>query len=164
MTITCEAAIEGTEALTPTQAHETMCKVQSCLAATLRPKVALLTQLQLGPEDREQAQANLAGFCDGSVRAYLDTCDRKLYAAAVDDPGMQLLVLALRTSAAAVRRHLDALPNADEVTVVTSLAESIDALLTVHLAIERAALLPNLGAADLCALARELPARLGCAV
>ena len=58
-----------------------------------------------------------------------------------------------------LRRHLDALPNADEAPGVTSLAESIDAVLAVHLAVERTVLLPALAAlpgADLAALAAAL--------
>lgn len=52
-----------------------------------------------------------------------------LYVSAAGEPETWLLNLALRTSAVGLRRHLDALPNADEALVVTSLAESIDALL-----------------------------------
>lgn len=167
MTMTCEARIEGTEATAFAPAHDALRQVHRCLTATLRPKVALLTQLDLGPEAREHAQAGLARFCDGPLRDYLDACDQRLYAPAAGEAQTRLLILALRTSAAVLRRHLDALPNADEAPMVTSLADSIDALLAAHLAMERSALLPALpahSAADLLALTADLEVKLGCRV
>lgn len=165
MTITLEAGIEGTESVPPAQADHPLHQVHQCLTAALRPKVALLTQMDLGPQVREGVQAALAQFCDGPLRDYLDSCDQRLYVSASGEPETRLLVLALRTSAAVLRRHLDALPNADEATVVTSLAESIDALLAAHLVIERTVLLPALpayAATEVLALVADLEARLGC--
>jgi hypothetical protein len=167
MTMTLEACIEGTETTPPAQALNPLQQVHQCLTAALRPKVALLTQLDLGPQAREGVQAALAQFCDGPLRDYLDTCDQRLYVSASGEPETRLLILALRTNAAVLRRHLDALPNADEAPTVTSLAESIDALLAAHLAIERTALLPALpahAAAEVLALVADLEARLGCQV
>lgn len=159
MTITAEAYIEGTETDPAIQAQGAVRQVQRRLTGALRPKVALLTELELGPQTRERAQADLAAFCDGPLRGYLDACDRTLYAAADGASETRLLARALRTSATVLRRHLDALPNADEAPGVTSLAESIDAVLAVHLAVERTVLLPALAAlagADLAALAADL--------
>lgn len=164
MTITSEVYIEGTEADPDVAAQAALRQVQRRLTGALRPKVALLTELDLGPEPRERAQADLAGFCDGPLRGYLDACDRTLYAAAAGASETRLLVRALRTSADVLRRHLDALPGADEAPTVTSLAESIDAVLASHLAVERTVLLPALAAlpgADLPALAADLDVLLG---
>ncbi|MBS2965158.1 DUF2249 domain-containing protein [Actinocrinis puniceicyclus] len=159
MTITSEVYIEGSEADPAVQAASTVRRAQRSLTGALRPKVALLTELKLGPEARERAQEALARLCDGPLRRYLDACDQTLYAAAADAPETRLLIRALRTSAAVLRRHLDALPNADEPPTVTSLAESIDAVFAAHLAIERTVLLPALAAlpgVDLPALAADL--------
>lgn len=167
MTNTMEACIEGTETVPPTQAHNPLHQVHQCLTGTLRPKVALLTQLDLGPQARERVQATLAQFCDGPLRDYLDSCDQRLYESVASEPETRLLILALRTNAAVLRRHLNALPNADEAPIVTSLAESIDALLAAHLAIERTALLPALpahAATEVLALVADLEARFGCQV
>ncbi|GHD85467.1 DUF2249 domain-containing protein [Streptomyces naganishii] len=85
------------------------------------------------------------------LRGYLEACDRTLYGAASGAAETRLLVRALRTSASALHRRLDASGDGD--------APAPEALLDAHLLMEEEVLLPALLAlpgADLPLLVADL--------
>lgn len=116
------------------------------LLAALRPKVAMLTELELGPVDRETALAALSDFCAGPVRRHLAATDRAFYAPAADVPVTRLLIRALRTSAAALAQDIDVLTRMDDPRRAKAVARSIEVRLATQLAVEQAVLLPALAA------------------
>jgi hypothetical protein len=116
------------------------------LLAALRPKVAMLTELELGAVDRETALAALSDFCAGPVRRHLAATDRAFYAPAADVPVTRLLVRALRTSAAALAQDIDVLTRMDDPRRARAVARSIEVRLATQLAVEQAVLLPALAA------------------
>ena len=97
MTLTSEVFIQATETDPAIQARAVIRTSQQRLLAALRPKVALLTELELGADAREAALATLTDFCTGSVRRQLNATDRALYAPAAGSPETRLLIRALRT-------------------------------------------------------------------
>ncbi|WP_051371158.1 hypothetical protein [Streptomyces sp. 142MFCol3.1] len=119
---------------------------QQRLLAALRPKVALLTKLELGADAREAALATLADFCTGPVRRHLNATDQALYAPAAGFPETRLLIQALRTAAAALDQDIDTLTRTDDAHRAKAIAQSIDAHLTTHLTVEQTVLLPALAA------------------
>lgn len=144
MTLSSEVFIQATETDPALQAGAVIRSGQQRLLAALRPKVALLTELELGPDAREAAQATLTDFCTGPVRRYLNTIDRALYAPAAGSPETHLLIRALRTAATALDQDIDALARTDDAHRAKAIALSIEAHLTTHLAVEQTVLLPAL--------------------
>jgi hypothetical protein len=104
------------------------------LLAALRPKVAMLTELELGADAREAALATLTAFCTGRVRRHLDVVDHVLYAPAADSPETRLLVRALRTAAGRLDQDIESLTRVDDAHRAKTLAQSIEARLVTHLA------------------------------
>jgi uncharacterized protein (DUF2249 family) len=109
-------------------------------------------------------RAALADFCDQDLRSYLAAADQALYAPAAGAAETRLLVRALRATAADLGYRIDALSSASDAGSVAALAVGIEALLTTHLGIERAVLLPALAAlpgTDLSALVGDFATLLG---
>ena len=134
------------------------------LLAALRPKVAMLTELELGADAREAALATLTDFCTGLVRRHLDAADRALYAPVADSPETRLLVRALRTAASTLDRDIDALTRIDDARRAKTLAQALQARLAMHFAVEQAVLVPALAALpgiEPVALAEDFAALLG---
>ncbi|AXL92797.1 hypothetical protein C4J65_34325 [Streptomyces sp. CB09001] len=104
------------------------------------------------------AAAESAAAVAGQVRVLGAATDRTLYAAASGAAGTRLLVRALRAAADAIGRHADSLTAATDDGERSGTARVLEAMLTVHLGIERAVLLPALAAlpgVDLSALAGD---------
>jgi hypothetical protein len=116
------------------------------LLAGLRPKTALLTELRLGHAAREQARAAVTDSCTGEVRRHLAATDQALYAPAAGAAETRLLIKALRATSPAVDARIDALASADATAAVAAAAQDVTGLLTVHLSVEEAVLLPALAA------------------
>ena len=117
MTLTSEVFTPATETDPATQARATIRTGRQRLLAALRPKVAMLTELELGAGAREAALATLTDFCAGPVRRHLNATDRALYAPAAGSPETRLLVRALRTAAAALDQDIDALARDADVSI-----------------------------------------------
>ncbi|WP_406430149.1 DUF2249 domain-containing protein [Streptomyces sp. NBC_00631] len=146
MTLTSEVFIQVTETAPPTRARSVIRTGQQRLLAALRPKVALLTELELGADAREAALATLTDFCTGPVRRHLNATDQALYAPAADSPETRLLIQALRTAATALDQDIDALTRTDDAHRAKAIARSIEARLTTHFTVEQTVLLPALAA------------------
>lgn len=116
------------------------------LLAALRPKVALLTELQLDWAAREAAWDALTAFCTGPVRTLLSAADRALYAPVCENAETRLLVRALRATGAQLDERIEALARTDEADSAARLAPVIESLLASHLAVEQRVLLPALAA------------------
>ncbi|MGW0084080.1 DUF2249 domain-containing protein [Streptomyces sp. NPDC003393] len=144
MTPTSEVFIRAAENESAVQARAVIRTGLQGLLAELRPKVALLTELELGADAREAALAALTDFCAGPVRRHLDATDRALYAPAADLPGTRLLIRALRTAATALDEDIDALTRTDDAHRARTVAQSIEARLATQSAVEQAVLLPAL--------------------
>ncbi|UXY31975.1 hypothetical protein [Streptomyces sp. HUAS TT20] len=144
MTLTSEVFIQATETDPAIQARAVIRGGQQRLLAALRPKVALLTELDLGTDAREAALATLTDFCTGPVRRYLNATDRALYTPAAGSPETRLLIRALRTAATALDQDIDTLASMDNAHRAKAIAQSIEAHLTTHLAVEQTVLLPAL--------------------
>lgn len=119
---------------------------QRRLLAELRPKVAMLTELELGADAREAALATLTDFCTGHVRRHLDAADRALYAPVADAPEARLLVRALRAAAGTLGRDIDALTRIDDARRAKAVAQALQARLAMHFAVEQTVLVPALAA------------------
>lgn len=122
----------------------------------LRPKVALLTELNLGSDAREAAWDGLVDFCAGAVRRHLSATDRALYTPVADAAGTRLSVRDLQAVSGDLDEKIDVLSRADDADAVATLAQHIEAVLAAHLAVEQTVLLPALAAvpgADLPTLA-----------
>jgi hypothetical protein len=148
MTLTSEAPTRVTEPTEPTESVKSVETVESALRllAALRPKVAMLTELELGAVDRETALATLIEFCAGPVRSHLIATDRLLYAPAADVPVTRLLIRALRTTAAALAQDVDVLTRMDDPRRARAVARSVEVRLATQLSVEQAVLLPALAA------------------
>jgi hypothetical protein len=144
MTLTSEIFMQATAADPAIRARAVIRSGQRRLLAALRPKVALLTELELGTDAREAALATLTDFCTGPVRRYLNATDRALYTPAAGSPETRLLIRALRTAATALDRDIDTLARTDDTHRAKGVAQSIEAHLTTHLAVEQTVLLPAL--------------------
>ncbi|MET8249545.1 DUF2249 domain-containing protein [Streptomyces sp. NPDC005202] len=144
MTLTSEVFIQATETDPAAQARTVIRTGQQRLLAALRPKVALLTELELGADAREAALATLTDFCAGPVRRHLNATDLTLYAPAAGSPETRLLIRALRAAATALEQDIDALTRTDDTHRTKVIAQSIEAHLTTHLAVEQTVLLPAL--------------------
>lgn len=124
----------------------------------MRAQVGLLAELELGHDARERARENLAAFCTGELRGYLDACDQALYAPAAGAAETRLLVRALCVTAQVLDGHIRELTETEESSGVTTAARAIESVLAVHLAVEHDVLLPALAelpGADLTALAAD---------
>ncbi|GAA2885884.1 hypothetical protein [Streptomyces mexicanus] len=146
MTLTSEVFIQATETDPAVQARAVIRTGQQRLLAALRPKVAMLTELELGADAREAALATLTHFCTGPVRRHLHATDQALYAPAAGSLETRLLISALRTAATALDRDIDTLTRTDNAHRAKIIAQSIEAHLATHLAVEQAVLLPALAA------------------
>lgn len=80
----------------------------------------------------------------GELRRHLAALDETLYAAAAQVPGTQLLVRALRIGSSALDQRIDALDAAEDGTSAVGAAKAIEAVLSVHHAVEETILLPAL--------------------
>jgi len=148
MTLTSEISIRATEPDAATKGWAVIRAGQEELLAGLRPKVALLAELELGADAREAALATLTDYCAGPVRRHLTATDRALYAAAADAPETRLLIRALRTAASALDEDIDTLTRIDDARRAKAVARNIEARLTTLLAVEQAVLLPALAASS----------------
>lgn len=144
MTLTSEVFIQATETDPAIHARAVIRTGQQQLLAALRPKVAMLTELELGTDAREAALATLTDFCTSSVRRHLNATDQALYAPAAGSPETRLLIQALRTAATALHQDIDTLTRTDNAHRAKTIAQSIEAHLATHLAVEQAVLLPAL--------------------
>lgn len=162
MTTTSEDCVQATETAPAIQARAVFHAAHQQLLSGLRPKVALLTELELSTTARETILATLTDFCAGPVRRHLDATDQALYAPAADFPETRLLIRALRAAATAVGQDIDVLTHADDPHRAKVVAQRIEALLTTHLAVEQAVLLPALASmpdAELATLAADFTIR-----
>jgi uncharacterized protein (DUF2249 family) len=146
MTLTSEVVIQATETTPAAKARSVIRTGQQRLLAALRPKVALLTELELGADAREAALVTLTDFCTGPVRRHLNATDQALYTPAAGSPETRLLIEALRTAASVLDQDIDALTRTDDALRVKAIARSIEAHLTTHLTVEQTVLLPALTA------------------
>lgn len=97
-----------------------------------------------GSEAAPSARTELREFATGELRNWLAAGDEALYAPASGSAGTRLLVQALRVSAAALDRYIDALATADDDALAESAARSLTSSLDLHLTIEQSVLLPAL--------------------
>lgn len=163
MTPSAGIRIQVTETDPGTRAQAAIRAGHHRLLCALRPKVALLTELNLGGDAREAAWDGLVDFCAGAVRRHLSATDRALYTPVADVTTTRLLVQALRAVSGDLGEKIDVLSRADDADAVATLAQHIEAVLAAHLAVEQAVLLPALAAApdtDLPALASRWAALL----
>ncbi|WP_369220685.1 hypothetical protein AB5J52_00865 [Streptomyces sp. R39] len=144
MTPTSEVFIQAGESDPAIQARAGIRTASQRLLAGLRPKVALLTELELSTDARETALATLTDFCTGPVRRHLNATDQALYAPTAESPETRLLIRALRTAATALEQDIDALTRTDDPHRAKATAQRIEARLTTHLAVEQTVLLPAL--------------------
>ncbi|WP_328558490.1 DUF2249 domain-containing protein [Streptomyces coelicoflavus] len=104
-----------------------------------------------GPEVAAEATSAFAG----QLRSLLTATDQTLYAAASGAAETRLLVRALRAAADAIGRHAGSLPAATDGGEHSGAVRVLEGMLTVHVGMERAVLLPALAAlpgVDLSAL------------
>ncbi|WP_019070698.1 DUF2249 domain-containing protein [Streptomyces hokutonensis] len=87
-----------------------------------------------------------SAWCAGELRRHLAALDETLYAAAAQVPETQLVVRALRISSATLVQRIDALDAAEDSTATSGAAKAIEAVLSVHQAVEEMVLLPALAA------------------
>ncbi|MGH6656221.1 MAG: DUF2249 domain-containing protein [Actinocrinis sp.] len=145
-----EVYIEGTAADPDVRAADLIRAGHRRLLTTLRPKVALLTELHLGAYAHDAARTALAEFCADDVRRHLSATDQALYAPASGAAETRLLIRALQVTADTLNAHVDALLRASASTdasttgEASALAQSIEAVLTAHLAVEEEVLLSAL--------------------
>ncbi|MFS8199416.1 DUF2249 domain-containing protein [Streptomyces sp. CWNU-52B] len=105
------------------------------------------------------AHAALVDFCTGELRRHLAAADQALFSAASGAAETRLLVQALRTTTAALDARIDALAATDRTAAGVAVAQVIEAVLDVHLAVEETVLLPALAAlpgADLPTLVTDM--------
>ncbi len=153
-----EVHIRNTATDPAVQAEAAILAAHRRLLAGLRPKTALLTELRLGHAAREQARTAVTDYCTGEVRRHLAATDQALYAPAAGAAETRLLIKALRATSSAVGARIDALASADAADAAAAAAQDVAGLLTVHLSVEEAVLLPALAAlpgADLPLLAAD---------
>jgi uncharacterized protein (DUF2249 family) len=112
--------------------------------AELTARVALATELQLSPADREDARAALIDFCVQRVVRYLMATDRVLYSVAAGAAETRLLVRALRAHHDLVAGRISGLKRADSSAEVATSAHAIVGLLEVCNHVEQEVLLPAL--------------------
>ncbi|MFC9464119.1 DUF2249 domain-containing protein [Streptomyces coelicoflavus] len=106
------------------------------------------------PAGSEPAAETGTAFA-GRLRDLLTATDQTLYAAASGAAETRLLVRALRTAADAIGRHADSLTAATDGGEHSGAVRVLEGMLTVHVGMERAVLLPALAAlpgVDLSAL------------
>jgi hypothetical protein len=150
MTLSSEVFIRATEtdpsvqSDATVQARAVIRTGQQRLLAALRPKVAMLSELELGVADREAVLTALTDFCTGPVRLHLAAADQALYTPVARAAETRLLIEAMRTTMTALHRAIDALARTAEADRAESVAQGIEALLAGHLAVEQAVLLPAL--------------------
>jgi uncharacterized protein (DUF2249 family) len=157
VTSSSEIYIEATETDPAVRARAAVREVHRRLRAGL----AAAGEPPLGAGSRESAHPALLAFCTGELRRYLAAADLTLYAAASGAAETRLLVRALRSGAAALDEHIEALAAAGDTDSAVALARAIEAVLAVHLATEETVLLPALAAlpgADLPTLVADLQA------
>ncbi|MEU1694408.1 DUF2249 domain-containing protein [Streptomyces hirsutus] len=82
----------------------------------------------------------------GEIRRHLTASAETLHAAAAHAPESRLLVSALRIARSALDRHVDALDAAGDSASATAAAQRVEAVLSVHRAVEEDVLLPALAA------------------
>lgn len=141
------------------QAQHTLRDRGGELLAELTAKVALATELQLGPADREDAREALIDFCVGRVVRYLMATDRVLYSVAAGAAETRLLVRALRAQHDLVATRISALKRADTSAEVTTSAHALVGLLEICNHVEQEVLIPALVAlpgVDLLALVDDV--------
>ncbi|MGW0084082.1 DUF2249 domain-containing protein [Streptomyces sp. NPDC003393] len=80
------------------------------------------------------------------LHRFLTATDQTLYAAASGAAETRLLVRALRTAAGTISRHADSLTGSTDGTRHAAATRTLAGMLTVHLGMERAVLLPALAA------------------
>ncbi|MDQ1014264.1 DUF2249 domain-containing protein [Streptomyces afghaniensis] len=125
----------------------------------LRIGLAAFGDSELVAGSQNGVHAALVDFCTRELRRHLAATDQALFAAASGATETRLLVRALRTTAAALDAHIDALAATDDTTSGMAIAQVIEAILAVHLATEETLLLPALAAlpgADLPALVMDV--------
>ena len=128
-------------------------------AAHRRLLAGLATSITSAPDPADAARPTPAEYCTGPLRGHLAATDATLYAAASGAAETRLLVRALRATSAELGERVDALAGAGDSETATALARGIEAVLTVHLAVEETVLLPALAAlpgAGLPELAEDL--------
>lgn len=146
MTPTSEVFIQAAEGDPAVQARAVIQAAHRRLLAGLRPKVALLTELELSADARDAALTTVTAFCAGPVRRHLDATDQALYAPAARSAETLLLVRALRTVATALEHDIDALTRTYDPHRAKTIVQRIEARLTTHLTVEQTVLLPALAA------------------
>ncbi|MFI6559511.1 hypothetical protein [Streptomyces sp. NPDC050534] len=146
MTLTSQVPFQAAETDPAERACAGIRSVQQRLLTSLRPKVAMLTELELGPDARDAAHATLAAYCNGPVRRHLAAADQVLYGPVAGSPETRLLVQALRIAATALDGDIEALGRTDDAHRARAVAQRIETLVVAHLAVERAVLLPALAA------------------
>ncbi|MFE9923375.1 DUF2249 domain-containing protein [Streptomyces sp. NPDC005774] len=82
----------------------------------------------------------------GEIRRHLTASAETLHAAAAHAPESRLLVSALRITRSALDRHVDALETAGDSASAAAAAQRVEAVLSVHRAVEEDILLPALAA------------------
>lgn len=141
------------------QAQHTLRDRGGELLAELTAKVALATELQLRPADREDAREALIDFCVRRVVRYLMATDRVLYSVAAGAAETRLLVRALRAQHDLVAARISALKRADSSAEVASSAHALVGLLQICNHVEQTVLIPalvDLPGVDLHALVDDI--------
>jgi uncharacterized protein (DUF2249 family) len=158
VTTSADIYIQATDTDPAVQARKGIEAENDRLLAALRPKTALLTELRLGHDAFDTARAALADFCASDLLRHLRATEEILYSPAAGAAETRLLVRSLRATVAALDDRVDRLAAVDDKDAAAALAHGIEAVLTVHLAVERAVLLPALAGlpgVDLPALAAD---------
>lgn len=153
MTSASDIYIEATETDPNVRAQVAVGAVHRRLLSGLAARVR--------PQDPagQPSLTELTGYCTGELRRHLAATDDALYGPASGAAETRQLVRALRTSAAQLGERVDALAAAPGTAEALAAARAVEAVLEVHLTVERTVLLPALAAlpgADLPALVADL--------
>ncbi|NKQ52440.1 DUF2249 domain-containing protein [Amycolatopsis sp. K13G38] len=129
------------------------------LLLAYQAKAALVTDLALEGDVRQEAHTGLVDFAASRVRPYFAATDRVLYATAAGAPATRLLIRALRRLRDAAHQHLAELAAADNADQAIAPARALGAVLAAVVDLDRNTLLPALAelpGADLPGLAEDL--------
>lgn len=157
--MTSQIHIQDTATDPARQAQRTLRDRGDELLADLAAKVALATELQLRPADREDARAALIDFCVRRVVPHLMATDRVLYSVAAGAADTRLLVRALRAQHDLVAGRIYDLKRADSSAEVATSAHALVGVLEVCSHVEQTVLTPALATlpgVDLPALVEDV--------
>lgn len=144
--MTSQIFIQNTTTDPAVQAQQALRDRGEELRVELMAKVALATELQVPPIEREQVRDRLTEFCTRRVVRYLLAIDGVLYSVAAGASETRLLVRALRAQHDLVAARIAELKRADGSDQLVASAHALVGLLRVCHHIEQEVLIPAMAA------------------